>query len=354
MSGSFTDPARFTLTASPVQQVFPIGFQWPTVDPFLFCVHHLDHYPKGTPAFEVEKSQLAGRHMGSDFEPKDGFRMYHGTGVPGFPVHPHRGFETITVVRRGYIDHADSLGAAGRYGEGDVQWMTAGSGVQHSEMFPLLHADKANTVELFQIWLNLPRRNKMVKPHFKMFWSEDIPQIRLADDAGTLTLIAGTVGDRKAPAPPPDSWAAQPGSQTQICLLRLEAGKSWTMPADSGKEAVSRVLYFYAGAKLSAAGTAIEKGNGLVLDSTKACMLTAGTEAAEILVLQSAPIKEPVVQQGPFVMNSREEILQTLRDYQATQFGGWSWGRPDMVHGPGTEKFAKYPDGRIERPKKTT
>ena len=103
-----------------------MGFQWETADPFLFCVHHEDHFPKGNVEMGPDKSYMAGRHLGDDFIIKDGFRMYHGKQVPGFPGHPHRGFETITVVREGLVDHADSLGAAGRYGNGDVQWMTAG------------------------------------------------------------------------------------------------------------------------------------------------------------------------------------------------------------------------------------
>ena len=115
-----------------------MGFQWDTLDPFLFCVHHEDKFPKGNEVMGPA-TPLNGRHLGDDFIIKDGFRMYHGKNVPGFPGHPHRGFETITVVREGIVDHADSLGAAGRYGDGDVQWMTAGKGVQHSEMFPLIH-----------------------------------------------------------------------------------------------------------------------------------------------------------------------------------------------------------------------
>ena len=111
--------------------VVPIGLHWPTLDPFLFCAHHLDHYPAGNANLGVDSTQLMGRRVGSDFELKDGWRMYHGREVPGFPRHPHRGFETITLARRGFIDHSDSLGAAARFGEGDVQWMTAGSGVVH-------------------------------------------------------------------------------------------------------------------------------------------------------------------------------------------------------------------------------
>jgi redox-sensitive bicupin YhaK (pirin superfamily) len=168
----------------PVLTIRPLGFQWDTADPFLFCVHHEDDFPKGNDQMGPETDYLKGRHLGDDFIIKDGFRMYHGKTVPGFPGHPHRGFETITVVRKGLVDHADSMGAAGRYGNGDVQWMTAGKGVQHAEMFPLLKKDEPNPCELFQIWLNLPAKNKMVEPHFKMLWQEDIPIYKSKDSNG--------------------------------------------------------------------------------------------------------------------------------------------------------------------------
>ena len=118
-------------------KIKPLGFPWETTNPFLFCAYHADAYPKGNGEMGPNES-LAGRNIGQDFTIKDGWRMYHGEKVPGFPSHPHRGFETITVVEKGLVDHADSLGASGRYGNGDVQWMTAGKGLQHSEMFPLL------------------------------------------------------------------------------------------------------------------------------------------------------------------------------------------------------------------------
>ncbi|MEQ9325617.1 MAG: pirin family protein, partial [Polyangiaceae bacterium] len=148
-----------------VSDPLPLGFPWVAADPFLFCVHHLDEYPRGNDEMGPEAS-LAGRKLGMDFDVKDGWRMYHGQVVPGFPAHPHRGFETITIARQGYIDHSDSLGATARFGHGDVQWMTAGNGVVHSEMFPLVHRDRDNPTELFQIWLNLPKKDKLVDPYF--------------------------------------------------------------------------------------------------------------------------------------------------------------------------------------------
>ena len=104
-----------------VLETAPLGFQWPTLDPFLFCVHHSDAYPKGDARMAPHPSHLVGRKMGSDFQLKDGFRMYHGRVVPGFPSHPHRGFETLTLARKGFIDHSDSLGARARFGHGDAQ-----------------------------------------------------------------------------------------------------------------------------------------------------------------------------------------------------------------------------------------
>src|SRR6185437_6969894 len=139
--------------------------------------------------------------------------------VPGFPQHPHRGFETVTFVRRGFIDHSDSLGATARFGRGDVQWLTAGAGIVHCEMFPLLDQSAPNPCELFQIWLNLPAADKMVEPYFTMLWNEEIPRVVTADDAGRnteVTVIAGALGDVQPLAPPPSSWASRPVADLAI------------------------------------------------------------------------------------------------------------------------------------------
>ncbi len=334
-----------------IKERFPLSFQWPTQEPFLFCVHHHDLYPEGTKAFGPEKHLLAGRDMGQDFEGKDGFRMYHGEEVPGFPVHPHRGFETITVVRKGYVDHADSLGAAGRYGEGDVQWMTAGSGVQHSEMFPLLKSQDRNTLELFQIWLNLPKKSKTVPAHFKMLWSEQIPRVDVSEGKASVNLIAGNLGGKKALAPPPDSWAADSENEVMVLLVKLEKGGAIRLPASKGK--VNRTLYFFDGEELELNGTKLAAKTGAALESQVELEVKSSVGPAEFLLLQAKPIGEPVVQHGPFVMNSRDDIVRTIQDYQRTGFGGWPWPRNDMVHGDTIERFAKYPDGRIEKPQKT-
>lgn len=332
-----------------IKRQFPLGFQWPTQEPFLFCVHHLDYYPKGTAEFGPEPKFLKGRNLGQDFEEQHGFRMYHGEVVPGFPVHPHRGFETVTIVRKGIVDHADSLGAAGRYGGGDVQWMTAGRGVQHSEMFPLIDPTSENTVELFQIWLNLPKAGKMAEPDFKMFWAENIPKLSLCEGLATLTLIAGDFNGVRGQTPPPDSWASLPENETAIWLLKLQAGAQVELPVSQGE--VSRTLYFFNGKNMKLNGRQLPAGHGFEIESRKIATLSSESEV-EVLILQAKPIGEPIVQHGPFVMNAREEIIQTFRDFEETRFGGWPWPREDMVHGTERERFAKFPGGRIEKPTK--
>jgi len=333
-----------------VLQTVPLGFQWPTAEPFLFCVHHLDHYPAGNAEYGPRAS-LAGRSIGNDFEPRDGWRMYHGSTVPGFPEHPHRGFETVTFARQGFIDHSDSMGAAARFGRGDVQWMTAGRGVVHSEMFPLLSSSEGNTCELFQIWLNLPAVDKMVEPHFTMLWSEHIPSHRHVDAAGavsTVTVIAGEFQGLVPPAPPPASWASRPEADVAIWHVAMQPGAAITLPPAAGDDTV-RVLYVFEGGA-SVDGVAAAKDTGVVVDATMSAPLQAGADGAEVLMLQARPIGEPVAQYGPFVMNTREEIEQAFADYRATGFGGWPWPRPDPVHGGDAERFARHADGRVERP----
>lgn len=329
-----------------ITNIKPLGFTWETTDPFLFCVHHLDHYPPGNDDMGPAAS-LEGRNLGQDFTTKDGWRMYHGEKIPGFPAHPHRGFETVTVVLKGFVDHSDSHGAAGRYGNGDVQWMTAGAGLQHAEMFPLLNRNGDNPLELFQIWLNLPKARKFARPHYAMLWAEDIPVYEEKDRNGkssSITAVAGKIGDVVAPAPAPDSWASDPQNEVAIWLIELEANAEWTIPPASSE--VNRSLYFYRGANINVAGISVQSYHSLELLADYPIIVENRNQHASLLLLHGLPMNEPVVQHGPFVMNHAAEIQQAYHDYRSTQFGGWPWPRYDNVHSPEKGRFAKYSDGR--------
>ena len=340
-------------------RVDPLGQRWQTHDPFLFCVHHIDLYPAGNDRLGPA-APLGGREIGQDFEGKDGWRMYHGDEVPGFPQHPHRGFETVTIVRKGYIDHSDSLGATARFGMGDVQWLTAGSGVVHSEMFPLLDPNGPNTLELFQIWLNLPAKSKMVPAYFTMFWNDEIPRRRFTDANGKhvdVTVIAGALADVQPLAPPPHSWGADPDADLAIWSIAMEAGASWTVPPARGAQTV-RTLHQFAGKGLTVAAASAKasapKGQdnpgpaAVQVQADQSVTIEANRGPIEILLLQGRPIGEPVAQYGPFVMNTRAELEQAFSDYKRTQFGGWPFPGNAPVHPREQGRFAKHADGRVE------
>ena len=340
---------------SPILQTPPLGPLWPTIDPFLFCAHHDDAYPAGNGAFGPAAA-LAGRQIGNDFSRQDGWSMYHGSSVPGFPAHPHRGFETVSIMRRGFVDHADSLGAAARFGAGDVQWLTAGRGIVHAEMFPLLDTSAPNPLELLQIWLNLPARQKMAAPHFTMFWRERIPQRVQRDAQGhtsTVTVIAGALpgapqGAAEPLPPPPESWAAQPEADVAIWTLQLGPGAQWRLPAARHTQ-TRRMLYFFAGDRLSIGPQEVQAHAALELHAAQDWLLSnTGASTVECLLLQGRPIGEPVAQYGPFVMNTSAEIHQAMADYRRTQFGGWPWPTSAPVHGPLPRRFARHPGAQVD------
>jgi redox-sensitive bicupin YhaK (pirin superfamily) len=336
--------------SDPVLALAPIGFPWSTPDPFLFCAHHEDAYPAGDERLGPAAS-LAGRDLGQDFEGKDGWRMYHGQVVPGFPQHPHRGFETVTIVREGLIDHSDSLGATARFGHGDVQWLTAGRGIVHSEMFPLLDRAGPNPLELFQIWLNLPHARKLVDPHFSMFWRDAIPRVRTADPAGReaeVLVVAGALGTVQPPRPPPASWAARPEAEVAIWAIRLAPLATFTLPPSHA--GVNRALYLFRGGPLRAGPHELPPRSRADLRADATVALANGPGESELLLLQGRPLGEPVVQHGPFVMSTPDEIRQALADYQRTRFGGWPFASDGPVHPRDARRFARHPDGRVERP----
>jgi redox-sensitive bicupin YhaK (pirin superfamily) len=334
----------------PIKRLGPLGFPWQTPDPFLMCVYHQDAYPAGNERLGPAVS-LAGRNIGQDFEGKDGWRMYHGDTVPGFPRHPHRGFETVTLVRRGFIDHSDSLGATARFGQGDAQWLTAGKGIEHSEMFPLLDAHGPNPLELFQIWLNLPAADKFSTPHFSMLWADTIPQLIARDDAGLtteVTLVAGQLGDLRPPQPPPSSWASHADADVAIWTIKMAPHATWTLPR--AKAGSNRTLYFFRGQSLQIAGTPVRSSAAIDLHAEQDALLINGPAESELLLLQGRPIAEPVAQYGPFVMNTQEQVQQAFEDYRRTQFGGWHWHAAGPVHAREETRFARRPDDKVERP----
>jgi redox-sensitive bicupin YhaK (pirin superfamily) len=297
----------------------------------------------------IEPALKVGRNIGQDFVIKDGWRMYHGSNIPGFPYHPHRGFETITINKEGVVDHTDSLGAAGRFMGGDTQWMTAGSGIQHSEMFPMVNANKGNPLEIFQIWLNLPKASKMVDPHFKMLWREDTPVVHYQDEqqrSTTIDVIAGQIGSTKALDPTPNSWAADPQNAVGVFTVKMDAHAIWTLPKTNVK--ANRSLFFYKGASLSIEGQIIPVDRIINAKAGEEILIKNGAEDAYLLILEGVPIQEPVVQHGPFVMNTEEEIRQTMRDFGKTQFGGWPWSEREVAHPRNKGRFALHSDGREE------
>jgi hypothetical protein len=340
---------RTSMRDDVILSIKPLGFPWETFDPFLFCVHHDDAYPEGNGRMGPRAS-LAGRAIGQDFEGKNGWRMYHGEKTPGFPQHPHRGFETVTIARRGFIDHSDSLGATARFGTGDVQWLTAGGGIVHSEMFPLLRDDAPNPVELFQIWLNLPRADKMAEPHFSMLWSEHIPRPVFVDESGrktTVTVVAGRLGDATPPSPPPRSWASHDDADVAIWTLHMEPGARFTLPA--AKPGSNRLLGFFRGKEMRIADRAVRAQSGVRVKADVDVTLVAGDEPCELLLLQGRPIGERVVQYGPFVMTTPEEIQRAFLDYRRTGFGGWPWPDDEPVHPKDAGRFARHADGHTEK-----
>ena len=332
-----------------IKNIEPLGFPWKTQDPFLFCAYHRDEYPKGNSNLGVNSEHLLGRNIGQDFIVKNGWRMYHGKSIPGFPYHPHRGFETITINKEGVVDHSDSLGAAGRFMGGDVQWMTAGKGVQHSEMFPLLNDDKANPLEIFQIWLNLPKVSKMVDPHFKMLWKEDIPVIKHKDILNKeveIQVIAGTIDKVKALAPTPNSWAADSANNVGVYTIKMEAGASWTLPKVNGT--ANRSIFFYKGNSIIIENTKIQSDRLIELATNEDVVIENGNKESCFLILEGKPIGESVAKHGPFVMNTRTEIQEAMIDYSNTQFGGWPWNEREVVHAANRGRFALHSNGTEE------
>lgn len=228
----------------------------------------------------------------------------------GVGQHPHRGFETVTIVYKGELEHRDSTGSGGKIGPGDVQWMTAASGIVHEEFHSEGFAKSGGTLEMVQLWVNLPAKDKMADAGYQTILDGDIPSISLKDQAGSLRLIAGEFDGLKGPArtfTPIDVWD-----------LRLNAGKLLTLDLHEGRNTALVVLR----GSIQVNGLESVREGQLALFEREGDQLTLEASSdAVVLLLSGEPIDEPIVGHGPFVMNSEQEIHQAFADYQSGRFG---------------------------------
>jgi hypothetical protein len=266
----------------------------------------------GFPVRTLFSYQTHGREM-SPFLLLDyaGPRDFRATDRPrGVGQHPHRGFETVTIVYQGEVEHRDSTGGGGKIGPGDVQWMTAGGGLLHEEFHSAEFTQSGGTFEVVQLWVNLPARDKMIRPGYQAIGRERIPAVQLAGGSGTLRIIAGEYDGHKGPArtfSPMNVWDMRLGRDTRA---GFDLPEGWT----------SAIVVLR--------GTVLVNRTEVVRDAQLATLDAIGTgvsleanNEATLLVLSGEPIDEPIVGYGPFVMNTSEQITQAIEDFNSGRFG---------------------------------
>ncbi|MCC5863833.1 MAG: pirin family protein [Wenzhouxiangella sp.] len=237
-----------------------------------------------------------------NFEPADRPR--------GVGQHPHRGFETVTIVYNGEVEHLDSTGAGGKIGPGDVQWMTAGAGIIHQEFHSHEFTKTGGTLEMVQLWVNLPATDKMTDPGYQTLLNTDIPAVNLPDGAGSMRVIAGEFDGHRGPA--------RTFTPMHVWDLRLNQGGSARLDLPEGWNSMLVVLK----GTIQVNGVEVAReGQLVVLGQEREGAVVEANGEAVVLVLAGEPIDEPIVGHGPFVMNSEAEIRQAISDYNQGRFG---------------------------------
>ena len=328
-----------------VLKVQALNMHWDTEDPFFFVSHHCDDYPKGNAQQAPPLEMIGGRNLGRDYKKLLGFRMYHGKVVPGFPLHAHWGYETVTMVSKGYVDHSDSLGIEGRYGAGDVQWISAGDLYVHNEMYPLVHSDNVNPNEITQIMINLPLKDKGSVPEVRTIWSEDIPIVK--DEGYVVKVIAGEFNGISALSPNAVSWASDPDNHVRI--LRIFMDPAAELMLSPIKEGINRNLYTTEGNGVNINGEDFDPLKRFKLSADE-IIIRNGDAPGVLWLLEGRPINEKMSSFGPIVLDTDKNVREALNVVRKEELERWSWGLVDRTQPKGTSRFIRYKDGREEFP----
>lgn len=326
-------------------KVTPLSMHWDTEDPFLFASHHEDDYPQGNAQQAPPLSEIGGRDLGRDYEKRLGFRMYHGKVVPGFPMHAHWGYETVTLAEKGFVDHFDTEGIEGRYGFGDVQWICASSKYLHNEMYPLADSENRNPNDITQIFINLPLELKNRENSVRTVWSDRVPVVR--ENGWEAKIVCGRFGGFDVRSPGAHSWA-DGDHGVRIIRFVMEPGSS--LEIDPATKNANRNLYYISGKTAEIMDTEVTSDSRIKVLDNGIIGIRNGDEASVIWLLEGTPIGQRMSMFGPVCLGDLQEVRAAMNDIRIHEYSDWPWQYVDQAQPRGTERFIRYPDGQEIRP----
>lgn len=322
-----------------------LGMHWDTEDPFIFVSHHEDDYPRGNRQQAPPLNEISGRNLGRDYQLRLGYRMYHGKVVPGFPMHAHWGYETLTVPEKGYIDHFDTERIEGRFGFGDAQWVSASSKYEHCEMYPLANQEDRNPNDITQIMINLPLEMKNKGNRVSTVWKEDVSVVH--GDGWDAEVFCGDFGGASAESPNTVSYAKRING---VRIIRFALSPGSTVPIDAAADGASRNLYFISGKDAEILGEKVGFYNRLKFSHMGGFDIRNGEEPSVMWLLEGRPIKQRMSSFGPVTLGDLKEVRKGMGEIRRNEFLEWPWDIIDKAQPLGTERFIRYPDGTEIRP----
>lgn len=331
--------------SGPVSKVTRFDMHWDTEDPFIFVSHHEDDYPRGNRQLAPPLQEITGRDLGRDYEKRLGFRMYNGKVVPGFPMHAHWGYETVTLPQVGYVDHFDTMRVEGRFGFGDVQWVMASSKYMHNEMYPLVDQEGRNPNDITQIMINIPLECKNRENSVNTMWSEEVPAIE--GEGYKVKVLCGTYGGAHVSSPNSGSWA---DGNHAVRILRIEMAPGAEVTVDPTTSAANRNVYMISGEKVDVCGTEIGPDMRAKVTSDIEMVIRNGAGTSVVWVLEGEPIGQRMASFGPVTLATVKEVRAALDDIRKNEFSEWPFDVIDKVHAQDEGRFIRYPDGTEIRP----
>ncbi len=319
---------------------------WDTEDPFIFASHHEDDYPKGNAQMAPPLMEISGRNLGRDYQKFFGFRMYNGKVVPGFPLHAHWGYETVTLPQIGYVDHSDSEGNTGRFGFGDVQWVSAPSFYEHCEMYPLVDQENRNPNDITQLMIALPLEMKnLPEISVNTVWKEDMPIIR--SEGCTVQIICGEFGGKSVSSPSEHSWA---DGTHGVRILRIEMEPDAKLRIDPAAEGANRNLYYVSGDRADIMGEEVIWNARMKIAASADIDIQNGKERSVFWLLEGIPIGQRMSMFGPVMLSSDAEVREAMQTIRKQELERWPWELVDRVNPIDSGRFMLRKDGTRETP----